>query len=725
MTLADELALGVSHQRAGRLAEAETIYRNILCEQPDHADALNLLGMLLAQTGRETEAVELIRRAIRFKPEEAAARYNLGTILRDLHRTDEAIAEYRQAIRLKPDFAEAYNNLGIALRQMGQVKDAVAAYRRAIVLKPDHVGALCNLGNALSEDGHSEESIRAFRQAIALKPDLAEAHNYLGSALHRSGQLQMAIASYEAALRLRRDYAIAHSNLGCALTDTGRFDEAISACREALRIAPDLPEAHNNLGNALAGAGFAGEAMDSLRQAIRLKPDFANAHFSLANALKDVGRLDQAIEEYRQAIRLSPDDPVFRSNLLYALWFHHGSTPAAIYEEHRQWNEHHAKPPQGFVRAHANVRDPNRALVIGYVSPDFRRHPVGGFMLPLLLNHDRENFRIVCYSGVRKSDDFTEKIRACTDHWRDIVGISHEQLAGQIRADGIDILVDLSGHSAGNQLLVFARKPAPIQVTYLGYPGTTGLTAMDYRLTDAQSNPAGESDAVHSETLWRLPVCNWCFAPPADAPVVRPAPVDRAITFGVFNNFAKASPFIIDLWARILRAVPDSRLMFKSRVFAGERVRLDVRRHFASLGVAPERLEIRAFSPDAASHLETYNRIDIALDTFPYHGTATTCESLWMGVPVVTLKGNAHVSRVGVSLMNCIGLPELIAKTADEYVSIAIGLANDLARLSQLRRSMRERMLASPLMDAHRFARDIENAYRKMWRKWCDSDRGA
>jgi predicted O-linked N-acetylglucosamine transferase (SPINDLY family) len=645
--------VALRHYQAGRMAEAERICRQVLAQQPNHADALNLLGVLAARAGRWEAAVELIGRAIRLKPDCAEAHYNLGLALEGNAQLDEAVASYRRAIRLKPDYAEAYNNVGVALRKVGQLDQAIASCR----------------------------------QAVRLKADYAEAHNNLGVALRDLGQLDQAIASYRQAIRFKPNLAEAHNNLGVALKDAERFDEAVDSCRQAIRLRPDFAEAYNNLGM----------------------------------FLMEMGQLDETIAAHRQAIRVKPDDAGTHSNLVAALLYHPGYDAGTVFEEHRRWSQRHAEPLGKFIRPHTNDRDPDRRLRIGYVSADFRSHSVSWFLLPLFRRHDHGAFEIICYSDVSRCDGMTDKLRACADGWQEIVRRSDEQVAEKVRADKIDILVDLSGHTAGSRLRVFARRAAPVQVSYLGYPATTGLSQMDYRLSDSLADPPGKTESLHTEKLYRLAVCNWCYGEPDGAPPVGPLPAEAGgpICFGTFNNFAKASPAIMDLWAAILIAAPSSRLIIKSRGLAEESARRRINEWFASRGVGAERLELRGYQPDINSHLECYNRIDIALDTFPYHGTTTTCEALWMGVPVVTLAGSAHVSRVGVSLLSCVGLPELIAQSAEEYVSIAVGLARDLPRLAELRRTLRPRMGDSALMDAGRFARDMEAAYRQMWRNWC------
>ena len=753
--MAESIQIAMQHHQAGRLAEAEKIYREILAQRPNDPAALHLLGMLAGQVGRLDAAIELIGRAVRLDPNYAEAYGTLGNVLQARGQLDEAIASYRQTLRLKPDLAAAHNNLGSALQAKGELDEAISSYRHAIALKPDLPEAHSNLGNALREKERFAEAIACYHEAIRLKPDYAEAHTNLGNSLKAIGQVDDAVASYRQAIRFKPESAEMHSNLGNLLKDTARYGEAIACHREAIRLKPDLADLHNNLGSALKDSGRVEDAIISYRQAIRLRPDYAlaasnlgsalndtgqsdeaiaalrqalrlepelaSAHNNLGNALKAVGQCDEAVAAYRRAIELDPHFAQWHSNLIYGLQFRSGGDDGVIQEESRRWNERHAEPLGKFILPHTNDRDPDRRLRIGYVSADFRQHSVSRFLLPLFRRHDHAACEIVCYSDVVKSDAMTESLRACADGWENIAGWSDERVAEKVRGDKIDILIDLAGHTAGNRLRVFARKPAPVQISYLGYPRSTGLAVMDYRLSDPLADPPGTMEPLHGEKLLRLPVCNWCYGEPESAPAVQPLPASagKAICFGTFNNFAKASPAIMDLWAAILTKIPSSRLIMKSLGLTGESVRGRINEWFASRGISADRLDIRGRLPDVASHFEAYNEMDIALDTFPYDGTTTTCEALWMGVPVVTLAGGTHVSRVGVSLLSCVGLPELIAQSAEEYVSIAVGLAKDLPRLSELRRTLRSRMRQSPLMDAGRFARDIEAAYRQAWRNWC------
>ena len=688
MTVQQAFDLALQHHQAGRLTEAEALYRQILAVEPRRPEALHLLGVIAQQVGRNDLAVELIGQAIALQPNSPEAHSNLGMALRNEGRLDEAIASCRQAILLKPNYFEALNNLGNALRDRGQLDEAIASHRQAIAIRPGYPEAHFNLGNALSGSGQLDEAIASYRQAILLKPDYPEALN----------------------------------NLGNVLRDRERLDEAIASYRQAILLKPDYPEAHNNLGNALRDTGQLDEATASFRQAIDLQPDYPEAHSNLGNILKDEGQLDEAIAAYRQAMAFRPEFPDAHSNLLLALNYHPGLDPSAVYEEHRRWNRQHAEPLRPFIQPHGNDPTPDRRLRIGYVSPDFCDHPVGHFLLPLLAHHDHEHFEIFCYAQVPAPDGMTRQLRAHADHWHSLTGLPDAQAADLIRHHQIDILVDLSGHTSHNRLLLFAHQPAPVQVTFLGYPNTTGLATMDYRLTDACADPPGLTESFHSEQLVRLPRCGWCYQP-SDSPTVA-IRNEGPITFGSFNNFAKITEPALLLWARILHAMPGSRLLLKTYALGSENARQRVRQILGEAGITAERLELRGYEPAHDDHRALYQRVDVALDTFPYNGTTTTCEALWMGVPVVTLAGKTHASRVGVSLLTNIDLPNLVADTAEDYVRLAADLAGDVPLLSHLRGTLRQRMEQSPLMDAPRFARDIEAAYRAMWRQWCAKETG-
>jgi predicted O-linked N-acetylglucosamine transferase (SPINDLY family) len=751
MTFQQQLESGLSHQQSGRLAEAEWNYRQVLTRQPNHPEALHLLGVLAAQAGRLDAGMELIRRAILFKPDYAEAHNNLAIALRNKGQFDEAIAACRQAIRIKPDFAEAHVNLANALKDIGQVDEAIASYRQAVRLNPGFAEAHFNLGNALRDKGQVDDAIASFRQAIQLKPDFAKAHFNLASVLQNTGQLDQAIASYRQAIGIKPVYAEAHNNLGNVSMALMQLDEAIASCRQAIRFKPDLAEAHNSLGNALAKMGRLDEAIASYRQAIRLKPDLAEAHNNLGNALKDkeqldqaiaacrqairlkpdlaeahsnlgnaltrIGQLDEAIASHRQAIWLKPDDAGMHSNLVCTVNYHPGYDPKMIHEELRRWKQQHAEPLRKFIQPHQNNRDPERCLRIGYVSADFCDHASAFFLLPLFRHHDRRQVEVFCYSSAARCDVLTQHMKDHVQHWRWGVGQPDAKIAAQIRQDQIDILVDLKLHTGENHLLIFAHKPAPVQATWLGYPGTTGLDTMDYRLTDPHLDPPGLDDAFYSERSIRLPDTFWCYDPLADEPAVNAPPCLETgfVAFGCLNNFCKINDAVLTLWAAVLKAVSNSRLLLLAPEGSARHPVLD---RLGREGIGPERVEFvpRQFRLE---YLRTYHRIDIGLDSFPYNGHTTSLDSFWMGVPVVTLAGGTAVGRAGVSQLTNLGLADLIAQMPEQFAEIAANLARDLPRLAELRRTLRARMQASPLMDAPRFARNIEAAYRQMWRNWC------
>ncbi|HEV3136534.1 MAG TPA: hypothetical protein VGZ26_01495, partial [Pirellulales bacterium] len=413
---------------------------------------------------------------------------------------------------------------------------------------------------------------------------------------------------------------------------------------------------------------------------------------------------------------------VAHSNLLYALNFVPGLDPSAVFAEHLAWAQAYAEPLTAAAAPHANDRSPDRRLRVGYLSPHFRRHAVNYFLEPMLAAHDREQFEIFCYSTADMADDVTARLKGAADHWREVHHEVDQRVAQIVRADQIDILVDLTGHISNQRLLIFARKPAPIQVTYLGYQNTTGMTAMDYRLTDERADPPGVTDPFYTERLVRLPRSFFCYRPPDEAPPVAPPPALDAgyVTFGSFNNFAKVSPGAIDAWLQILARVPRSRLL----VLANRGGYLE--RHLHALaqqhGVDSTRIELRNKLP-TAEYLRLIAQADIALDPFPFNGHTTTCDSIWMGVPVVMLQGNTYASRFGGSVLGNVGLDPLITRSAEQYVDAAVELAGDLDALARMRGELRGRMADSALLDFRGFTGNLEQVYRQMWNTWCASQR--
>jgi protein O-GlcNAc transferase len=710
--------LGEALRLSGELAQAAACFRRALELNPAHAEAHNNLANTLHGQGDLEAAVSCFRRAIELKPELVQAHGNLGRTLHDLGRFAAAEACYRRALELRSYHAPTWNNLGIALRDQGRTDEAVACYERALALAPDYAEAHFNLGNARKEQGRLTEAIASYRQALRLNPDVAEVHTNLGAAWETQGQPVEAAACYQRVVDLRPHDPLAFYNLGAALFKQGRLDEAIASYRQALRLNPDAPESHNNLGTALAMKSQPVAAATCFQRALELKPDYVEAHNNLGNTWKDRARHEEALACFRRALALDPDYTPAHSNLVFTLLLCPDQDPHALGQALRAWAAQHAAPLATRIRPHGNDRNPDRRLRIGYVSPDFRQHVVGRNVLPLLREHDHTACEIFCYSGVMIPDAVTEQFRSYADHWRPCAGLNDTQLAAQIRADQIDILLDLSLHTAGNRLQVFAEKPAPVQVTWAGYPGSTGLSTIDYRLTDPYLDPPGADDAWYVEESVRLPHSFWCYEPPDDAGPVNALPaLDRGyLTFGCLSNFCKVTRPMLRLWAQVLRRVADARLVLLADEGSH---RDDVRALLAAEGVATDRV---SFVPrqNRPEYLATYGSLDLGLDTFPYNGHSTSLDSLWMGVPVVTLVGQTAVARAGLSQLTNLGLAELVAQSPTEFVEISTALAHDLPRLAGLRAALRERMRASPLMDTPRFARDVEAAYRQMWRRWCE-----
>jgi predicted O-linked N-acetylglucosamine transferase (SPINDLY family) len=642
---ADAMKVALASHQAGDLAGAEAIYRQIISEDPCHADAIHMLGVIAGQVGRTDAAIDLISRALAIHSENAEANNNLGSFLQDRGRLEDAIIYCRRATELDPAYADAHYNLGNALAGLGRFDAAITAFRQAISIRAHFPLALNNLGGALLSLARLDDAIAAYRQAIELEPAYADAHN----------------------------------NLGSALAEKGKIDEAITAYEKAIAINPNCAPAHNNLANALVGKG----------------------------------QLEKARGCYRKAIDLARNDSATHSNLIYTLYFCPDVSEAEILAETRQWARQHADRLRPLICPHDNNRNPDRPLRIGYFSPDFRAtHCQYLFTDPLFQSHNRDQFEIYCYANVARPDSGTERLRSLAKVWRSTIGLSDEQIAVVVRNDRIDILVDLTMHMSYGRPRLFAQRPAPIQVAWLAYPGTTGLETIDYRLTDPHLDPPGTRDELYSEKSIRLPHTFWCYNPHSDEPVHDlPALREGRITFGCLNNFCKVNDEVLAIWSRVLADTPDSRLILLSP--AGDHRRSVIEK----LAIDPSRIELVEHQP-RDRYLQIYHRIDIALDTIPYNGHTTTLDALWMGVPVVTLVGETIVGRAGLSILSNLNLPELIAHDADEFVQIATSLASNITRVSELRKNLRDRMARSPLMDGDRFARAIEEAYRAMWRQW-------
>ncbi len=623
----------------------------------------------------------------------------------------------------------------VAAYEAGRFADSEAACRNLLKIDPKHADALHLLALSLAALG-SADAIEVLRRALAARKKDPGLWLALGNAEARAGDRAAAADAYRSALRVAPGYAPAHVSLGRLHFDEGRFDEAAAALRRAIDMDRDGeftrdPDLWDKLGYALSRRGRISDAAACYRRALALNPKHLSALANLAMAQLERGEIADAVASYEQALAVAPKLADLRSNALLALNYGADFTPDEIFRRHREWDALHGQVPRlaPTTQPVENRRPRPRPgaegrlrigpgaegrLRIGYVSADLRTHPVAHFLQPLLAAHRRDRVSVTCYSATAREDATTERLRGLTDAWHDIRSLSDEEAARLIAADGIDVLIDLGGHTADNRLGLFARKPAPLQATWLGYPNTTGLSAIDLRITDAIADPPGAADRRHSETLLRLPGCFLCYGAPTDAPPVAtlPALANGFITLGSFNNSMKVTPATAALWAEILGEMPAARLLLKSPLFADDGIRARYLGLLAGSGIDRARIELLSAVPDPRDHLALYNRVDIALDSFPYNGTTTTCEALWMGCPVVTLAGDRHAARVGASLLTAAGLAESIAANAAEYKAKIRDLAGDLPRLAALRASLRERVSASVLCDAATFAAGFEDALR-------------
>jgi predicted O-linked N-acetylglucosamine transferase (SPINDLY family) len=641
-----------------------------------------------------------------------AAEYNQLVALFNARRHIELESRAHSLLEQYPASGFVWKVLGITLWVQG--KASIPALQKAAQFLPDDADAHAYLGSAQMAAGQLREAAASFRRALEIKPDQVETHYNLGVVLKSLGQADEAAASYRRAIALRPDYAEAHYNLGVTLKYLGQLEAAAASYCRALEIRPNFLEVCSNLGDILRSLGQLDAALASYRRAVEIKPELSEGHNNLGNVLKDAGKLDEAIACYRRAVALNPNHLQAHSNLIYTLYFHPDFDEQGILEETKQFASAHPAPCHSSLNSPESCGNANeRRLRIGYVSPDFRDHCQSLFTLPLLSNHNHSRFEIYCYAQLAQPDAISKLLASCADVWRTTHGMTDAQLAETISNDGIDILVDLTMHMANGRPMLFALKPAPVQVAWLAYPGTTGIPEMDYRFTDPWLDPPGSGDERYTEKSIRLPDTFWCYAPLDSAnlqPNALPALVAGYITFGCLNNFCKVSDDTLCRWGQVMAQVPASRLILLAHAGVHRQRVLDLLGRF---GIAADRIEFVEYQP-RAKYLQTYQRIDLCLDTLPYNGHTTSLDAYWMGVPVVTQVGHTIVGRAGWSQLNNLGLPELAAFNVQDFIDIAVALATDLPRLSQLRQTLRKRLEESPLMDGERFANAIETAYRQL-----------
>jgi predicted O-linked N-acetylglucosamine transferase (SPINDLY family) len=672
------------HQR-GLLADAQAVCREILQRAPRHFDALHLLGVTEYQSGRYEAADGLLQQALGVEPRSAAACSNHGIVLHELKRYDAALARYDKAIALRPTYAEAFSNRAMTLTELGRFADAVASCDKAIVLKPDYAEAHSNRGNALCHTRRFDEAVASCDKAIALRPS----------------------------------YADALSNRGNALIELGRFEEALASYDSALALKPALAAAWVGRGNVFLNLNRYGEAFAAFQKALAIRPDSLKALAQLAHYYERHGRMEEAIACYDRVLAVKPDFPEAIANKIFAL----DLVPRAGFADHQEarkewWRQIGAKIAATSRPGHANDRDPARRIVLGYVSSDFRRHSAATTVWPVLKNHHKTQFEVICYSCSTLRDEVTKDFQRVADRWIDASQLSDEELADRVCSDKIDILVDLSGHSGGNRLGTFARKPAPVQVSAWGHATGTGLPTIDYLLSDPVTIPAAMRH-LYAEKIYDLPCVIMSALPPIEVPRGDP-PVcaNGYVTFGVFNRITKISDEAIAVWARILHGVPGAKLLMKDGAYDEPSLRDLLRQRFAAHGIAGEGIDFLGSSP-REQHLAAFGRTDIGLDPFPQNGGVSTWEALHMGVPVVAKLGHSAPSRLSGAILSSIGMGDWVAQSAEDYVALAVKFAAMPDHLTTLRRELSARIASSPSGNGVLYTQAVERTYRAMWENYC------
>ena len=708
LTVEQALSMAERAMQQGNTALGQRLYKAVLEHQPSHQIAKKGLRELQKGLSHSQSVEAQIANPSQDQLNKLINLYNSGQKGKVEEVCSELLKTYPQSVIL-------INVLGAALQGQGKLEDAVQAYSRVIELKPDYAEAYYNRGNALEELGRLAEALENYDKAIELKPKLVEAYSNRGNVLQKLGQLAEAVKSCNKAIGIRPNLAEAYNNRGIALQKLGQLKKGIESYDRVIELKPDYAEAYYNRGNALQELGQLAEAVKSYDKAIGIRPNLAEAYSNRGKALLGLGQLDDAVESYEKAIELKPDYAAFYSSLLFALNYSTSHSPDHYSALARRFNETFAKKVRSRFSGYRCLPRPER-LSVGIVSGDLRNHPVGYFLESVLSCIDPAVMELIAYPTNPKTDDLSERIKPFFSAWKPIYGLSDEAAANQIYADGIHVLLDLSGHTAHNRLPVFCWKPSPVQASWLGYCATTGLSEMDYLLGDPYVTPP-EDDGNFAEKVWRLPDLYVCFTPPdVNVAITEPPALKRGyVTFGSFNNLTKVNNKVLALWAKTLQAIPNSRLLLKAKQLDDVFVREIVIQQFAAHKIHAHRIIFRG-KVAREKHFKAYNEVDIALDPFPYSGVTTSFEGLWMGVPVLTLAGDRFVSRQGVGILMNAGLPDWIAANEDEYLAKAIAFASDLDKLAVLRAGLRAQVLASRLFDARRFAGNFQDALREMWR---------
>jgi predicted O-linked N-acetylglucosamine transferase (SPINDLY family) len=654
---------------------------------------------------------------VQFTDPQAALNHAMG--LHQAGRFADAAGIYQRLLEILPDSHDIRHLQGLALFDLGQPTEGIRLMEDALARNPGAGHYYNNLGSRLIDHGDLARAEELLTQGTARSPACPATRYNLGNALFRQGKYLPAIASYREALARQPDFAMCDLQLGLALHNAGLRSEALAHYQAAVAAHPDNPALRINHGALLQSECDLDAAAEAFRHAVRLAPQDATPLNNLAVVMKEAGDIGEATRLLRRCVELKPSSLEIHSNLILTLHYDPTTTSADIASAHEAWNRLHATP----AHSHSNTPEPGRRLRLGFVSPDLRDHVVGRALLPSFRRFDPDRFELYCY-GNTVEDPVGAEFRARCHGWRELGTKTAAQLAETIAADGVDILIDLALHTSDNRLDVFALKPAPLQISWLGYPESSGVATMDYRLTDAWLEPPSGNQLAHpQEKAALLPECWTCYEPPTGYPEVNalPSAAGKPFTFGSFNNNCKINGAVLDAWAQLLLATPGSRLQLLAKQGGHRRRFVD---EFARRGVDAARILFADYLPASAdlsqgALLARYHDIDVALDTFPYGGMTTTLDALWMGVPVVSLVGERNLGRAGLSILNNVGLGELATKDVNAYVETAVRLAGDQVRLAALRASLRERMRSSPLLDAEGYTRKVEQAFRDMWVDWC------
>lgn len=709
---------GDMQQAQGQYQAAQASYQQALALAPDAAELHRKLGDVHVALNRPEPAMRSYAAALQSEPGNTMAHGGMGNVLFRLDRNAEAVLSYRKATAQPNAIAAHFHGLGRSLHATGETAEAENAYRQAIAMDSTVAAPMLHYADLLRETRRQEPAIAVYQAALLLEPNNIDTINNLGIAQQENGQLEQALASFQQVLALAPKNPVTHSNIAAILNALGQRDAALKSCRLAVKLGPESASAHVNLGTCLMEMDRLDEAVKAFEKAIRLDPQNRMAHVNISSTLARLGRIDQAIIIARAAIKINPDWDELHSNLLFYLTHSQDVDANALFAEHVRYGQHFEAPHRASWPAHSNTREPERRLRIGFVSADLYNHAVANFITPVLEHLAQSpQLEIFAYANSFHDDVVSRHLHGLVSVWRQVERLTHAELAQLITSDAIDILIDLSGHTGFNRLPAFARKPAPLQLTWIGYPGTTGLQAMDYFLTDSHIAPAGMLDDQFSEKLVFLPA-SAPFLPSPFSPPVSAAPMrDHGhITFGSFNRTSKLSREVISRWSKLMNAVPESKMLLAG--MPSEDISKKLRAWFAKEGIDAKRLAFHAHMA-TADYLALHSLVDICLDTSPYNGGTTTLHALWMGVPTLTIAGSSLTSRVGATLLSHVGLEAFIAQNEVDFIQKGVAAANDFETLLTLRSSLRERVRNSAMGQPTLIADGLESAMRTMWRRWC------